>query len=324
MGMLIDGEWSTKWYGADPKGHFIREKTRFRGWVTRDGSSGFPAVAGRYHLYVSWACPWAHRTVIVRKLRKLEDAISMSVVDWYMGDDGWVFTDREGTIPDTVNHARYLRDVYRKADAHYTGRVTVPILWDKEKGTIVNNESSEILRMFDDAFLDVGDPNVSFHPPELHERIEETIHSIYRPINDGVYRCGFATTQEAYDEAVTELFEELDRWEQLLGRQRWLCGDVMTEADICLFATLVRFDLVYHFHFKCNVQRLRDYPNLWGFTREIYQLPGVADTCNVRHIKGHYFESHPSINPTGIVPKGPEIDFHAPHDRTRLGGRPPV
>ncbi|MFW6087855.1 MAG: glutathione S-transferase family protein, partial [Myxococcota bacterium] len=286
--MLIDGKWSTRWYGADEKGRFIREDTQFRDRVTRDGSSGFPAEPGRYHLYASWACPWAHRTLIARKLRNLESAISVSVVDWFMGDDGWQFTDREGTIPDPIHHARYLREVYLKAKPDYTGRVTVPVLWDKQKGTIVSNESREILRMLDDAFRDVGDPDVHFHPPELHDRIEQTIDAIYTPINNGVYRSGFASTQEAYDEAVTDLFAALDHWESVLANQRWLCGDVMTEADICLFTTLLRFDLVYHTHFKCNVRRVRDYPSLWGFTREIYQLPGVADVCNVTHIKRHY------------------------------------
>ncbi|MFW6049638.1 MAG: glutathione S-transferase family protein [Myxococcota bacterium] len=324
MGMLIDGKWSTQWYAADAKGRFIRDDTKFRGWVTRDGSSGFPAEAGRYHLYASWACPWAHRTLIARKLRKLEDVVSLSVVDWFMGDDGWEFSDREGTIPDDVNGARHLRDVYVKASPNYTGRVTVPVLWDKQKGTIVNNESREILRMLDDAFLELGDRDVHFHPPDLHDRIEETIDAIYSPINNGVYRSGFASSQEAYDEAVGELFDALDHWEGVLGEQRWLCGNRMTEADICLFTTLLRFDLVYHTHFKCNVRRIRDYPNLWGFTREIYQLPGVAETCNLTHIKRHYFQSHESINPKRIVPAGPDIDFSKPHDRARLGGEPPL
>jgi glutathionyl-hydroquinone reductase len=324
MGMLIDGKWTTKWYDADEKGHFVRDDTKFRRWVTADGASGFPAEAGRYHLYVSWACPWAHRTILARRLRKLEDVISLSVVAWFVGEDGWQFSDRPGTMPDLVNHARFLREIYTKAKADYTGRVTVPVLWDKKQSTVVSNESREILRMLDDAFRELGDPEVHFHPPDLHDATESAIDAIYQPINNGVYRCGFANTQGAYDEAVVELFEALDHWDDVLGRQRWMCGDRMTEADICLFTTLLRFELVYHTHFKCNVRRLRDYPNLWGFTREVYQLPGVADVCNLEHIKHHYFESHDSINPKRIVPRGPDIDFTEPHDRARLGGAAPV
>jgi putative glutathione S-transferase len=321
MGLLINGEWSTEWYGSDQKGHFIREDTKFHNRVTRDGSSGFPAESGRYHLYVSWACPWAHRVLVMRKLRGLDPHISLSVVDWFMGDEGWHFSERPGAIPDTVNHASLLREIYLKAKPDYTGRVTVPVLWDKQRETIVNNESRELIRILDDEFRELGEPDVHFHPPELHDDIEKAIDAIYQPINNGVYRCGFANTQQAYDEAVTALFDALDHWEGVLARQRYMCGDRMSEADICLFTTLVRFDLVYHYHFKCNVRRLRDYPNLWNFTKEIYQMPGVAETCNFEHIKNHYYQSHESVNPKRIVPKGPEIDYSEPHDRERFSKR---
>jgi putative glutathione S-transferase len=318
MGMLVDGKWSTEWYKPDSKGRFQRPETRFHDRVTADGSSGFKAEAGRYHLYVSHACPWAHRALIMRKLKKLEDAISISVVDYFMGDDGWVFTERPGAIPDTVNNKKFLRDIYLLADPGYTGRVTVPVLWDKKEQTIVNNESREILRMLDTEFDAIGDASITFAPAELRGKIDETLTAIYEPINNGVYRSGFATTQEAYDEAVTELFDALDHWENVLGSQRFLCGDIITEADWCLFATLVRFDPVYVGHFKCNLRRIVDYPNLWNFVKELYQIPGIADTCNFDHIKRHYYESHETINPTRIVPKGPVIDFNEPHDRDRL------
>lgn len=319
--MLIDGSWSTEWYGADAKGHFVRERTRFHDRVTRDGSTGFAPERDRYHLYVSYACPWAHRTLIVRALRKLEDVISVSVVDPFMGRDGWAFTGADGSTEDAVGGAKFLRDVYLRANARYTGRVTVPVLWDKKKGTIVNNESKEIVRMLDDAFRDLGDPSVHFNPPELTGAIDATIEAIYQPINNGVYRAGFASTQGAYDEAVTELFDALERWDAHLGTHRYLCGDVLTEVDFFLFTTLVRLEPVYHTHFKCNVKRLRDFPNLWNHTKEIYQLPGVAKTTRFDHIKEHYFRSHEGINPSRIVPKGPEIDFHEPHDRERLPAR---
>ena len=321
MGMLVNGKWSTEWYKPDSKGRFQRPETRFHDRVTADGSSGFKAEAGRYHLYVSLACPWAHRTTIMRKLKNLEDAISISVVDYFMGDDGWVFTERSGATPDTVNKKKFLRDIYLLADPDYTGRVTVPVLWDKKEQTIVNNESREILRMLDTEFDAIGDASVTFAPAELRDKIDETLTAIYEPINNGVYRSGFATTQEAYDEAVTQLFDALDHWDQVLGSQRFLCGNVLTEADWCLFATLVRFDPVYVGHFKCNLRRIVDYPNLWNFVKELYQIPGIADTCNFDHIKRHYYESHETINPTRIVPKGPIIDYSAPHDRDRLPRR---
>jgi putative glutathione S-transferase len=315
MGRLAAGKWTNEWYEPDAKGRFVRGETAFRDRVTSDGSSPFPAEAGRYHLYVSYACPWAHRTLIARALKRLDGAISVSIVDAFMGDDGWTLS--EGA--DSVNGARLLWQVYVKARSDYTGRVTVPILWDKRSNTIVNNESREILRMFATQFDAFGDARVSLSPASLRPEIDRTIESIYAPINNGVYRAGFATTQGAYDEAVTELFEALDRYEKLLGERRFLCGPTMTEADICLFTTLLRFDPVYYGHFKCNLRRIVDYPNLWGFVRDIYQTPGVRETCRLDHIKEHYYRSHPTINPTRIVPKGPIIDYDAPHDRARFG-----
>lgn len=314
-GMLINGQWSLEGYHKDEDGRFKRNPTTFRHQVTADGSSGFPAVAGRYHLYVSYACPWAHRTLILRKLKGLEEAISFSVVDPYMGDDGWQFSRGPDCIPDSINGARYLREIYVKADPDYTGRVTVPILWDKETQTIVNNESRQIIRMFDHEFEEIAKNKVNFCPPELHEMVEQTINAIYQPINNGVYRAGFAMSQEAYEEAVTELFAALDYWEARLGERRYLCGGSLTEADWCMFTTLLRFDPVYYVHFKCNLRHLWDYKNLWNYLKELYQYPGVKDTCNLTHIKRHYYESHPHINPSGLVPKGPLINFEEPYER---------
>lgn len=315
-GMLIDGQWQTEAYQTDEKGGFKRNPTTFREVVTADGSSGFKAEANRYHLYVSYACPWAHRTLILRQLKGLEDAISFSVVDPYMGDKGWQFSDAPGAIPDPLFQADYLQEVYVKADSHYTGRVTVPILWDKQKNTIVNNESREIIRMFDREFNAIAKhPEVDFCPQDLQPKIEETMDAIYNPINNGVYRSGFAQSQEAYNEAVTELFGQLDRWENVLSQQRYLCGEIITEADWCMFTTLIRFDLVYYVHFKCNIRHIYEYPNLWNYLKDLYQQPGVKETCNFDHIKQHYYRSHPFVNPSGIVPKGPEINFDEPHNR---------
>ncbi len=319
MGLLINGEWSADWYKSDLRGRFVRPETQFRKRVTADGSSGFKAESGRYHLYVSLACPWAHRTLIMRKLKRLEAAVSVSIVDPIMGEDGWRFSNGPGCVPDSINGAEFLRDIYLKAQTDYTGRVTVPVLWDRRTATIVNNESLEIMRMLDTQFNAVGDDSVDFYPTALQRRIDATIERIYAPINNGVYRAGFATAQSAYENAVTELFDALDDCEGVLAKQRFLCGDVITEADWCLFTTLVRFDAVYVGHFKCNLRRLVDYPHLWGYVKELYQLPGVANTCNFDHIKRHYYESHTMINPTGIVPKGPIIDFNETHDRDRLG-----
>ncbi|MFP4007002.1 MAG: glutathione S-transferase family protein [Spirulinaceae cyanobacterium] len=315
-GMLVDGQWQTEAYQTDENGGFKRNPTTFRDRVTADNSSGFKAEANRYHLYVSYACPWAHRTLILRQLKGLENAISLSVVDPYMGDKGWQFSEASGAIPDPLFDAEYLQEIYIKADSHYTGRVTVPILWDKQKNTIVNNESREIIRMFDREFNAIAKhPEVDFCPPDLQPKIEETMDAIYNPINNGVYRSGFAESQEAYNEAVTELFAQLDRWEKVLSQQRYLCGEIITEADWCMFTTLIRFDLVYYVHFKCNIRHIYEYPNLWNYLKDLYQQPGVKETCHFDHIKQHYYRSHPFVNPSGIVPQGPEINFDEPHNR---------
>jgi putative glutathione S-transferase len=325
MGMMVDGEWKDdRQLPTDDKGRFQRKETSFRNWVTADGSAGpsgeggFKAEAGRYHLYVSLACPWAHRTLIFRKLKGLEDAIGLSVVHWHMGADGWTFEDGQGVIPDPIHGARFLRDVYKAADDKYTGRVTVPVLWDKERETIVSNESAEIIRMFNSAFEGIADDSHDFYPEGLRAAIDEINAPVYESVNNGVYKSGFARSQAAYDEAVTALFATLDMLEDRLSRQRYLVGDAITEADWRLFTTLVRFDPVYHGHFKCNIRRIYDYPNLWNYTKELYQWPGVAETVDLFHIKNHYYGSHESVNPTGIVPIGPDIDYSAPHDRGRL------
>lgn len=315
MGHFEHGKWVTEATWADRKGRFVRSQTSFRDWVKADGSPKFSPEKDRYHLYISWACPWACRTAVIRKLKKLENIIPLSVVDYLMGEDGWAFSNREGTIPDTLNHAKLLRELYLKAKSDYTGRVTVPVLWDKKHQTIVNNESLEVMRMLDTEFDAFADPSVTFYPESLRPKIDETIQKIYQPINNGVYRAGFATSQEAYEEAVTELFDALDHWESVLANQRYLCGDVLTEADWCMFTTLIRFDMVYVGHFKCNVRRIVDYPNLWNYLKELYQTPGVAETCNFTHMKHHYYNSHRSVNPSGVVPKGPMINFTEPHNR---------
>ncbi|MBW4520013.1 MAG: glutathione S-transferase family protein [Scytolyngbya sp. HA4215-MV1] len=317
LGMLVNGQWTTEWTERDTSGKFNRMPTRFRDRITADGSSGFKAEADRYHLYISLACPWAHRTLIMRQLKGLEDVIGLSIVDPILTDQGWGFSDQPGCIPDSVNQAHYLQEIYLKAKSDYTGRVTVPVLWDKQTQTIINNESREIIRMFDLEFTAYAKP-VDFYPQDLRETIDQTIDAIYMPINNGVYRSGFATSQAAYDEAVTELFQQLDHWETVLGQQRYLCGDCLTEADICMFTTLLRFDAVYHGHFKCNLRRIIDYPSLWNYLKDVYQYPGIAATCNLDHIKRHYYGSHTQINPTRIVPKGPVINFNEPHDRDRF------
>jgi len=316
MGMLVDGQWKDVWYDTSSnKGRFVRQQSAFRDWITTDGSSGFPAEKGRYHLYVSAACPWAHRTLIFRKLKGLEDHISVSVVNPLMLEHGWTFEPGEGVIPDPIGGAEFLFQVYTRARPDYTGRVTVPILWDREKGTIVNNESSEIIRMFNSAFNNAGATGPDFYPADLAQEIDAINDVVYPNINNGVYRAGFATTQAAYEEAVTALFETLDAIEKRLGDQRYLVCDRITEADWRLFTTLVRFDPVYVGHFKCNIRRIEDYPNLWRFTRELYHFPGVANTVNMDHIKRHYYASHATINPTGVVPVGPDMDFTAPLER---------
>jgi glutathionyl-hydroquinone reductase len=325
MGLLVNGQWHDRWYDtASTGGRFVRKDAAFRNWVTVDGTAGpsgrggFKAEAGRYHLYVSLACPWAHRALIVRALKGLQELISVSVVHWLMLENGWTFADGPSVVADHVNGARLLHQVYTAADATYTGRVTVPILWDKQEHTIVSNESSEIIRMLNSAFDGLGAIPGDFYPASLRSQIDEVNARVYDTLNNGVYKSGFATTQSAYEEAVTPLFETLDWLEDRLTTQRFLVGDTFTEADIRLFTTLIRFDAVYVGHFKCNLRRLADYPNLSGYTREIYQLPGVAETVNFEHIKRHYYESHRGVNPTGIVPLGPVLDFSAPHGRERL------
>lgn len=325
MGLLIDGQWHDKWYDTKKSGgRFERQDSVFRNWVTADGSAGpkgeegFKAEAGRYHLYVSLACPWAHRTLIFRKLKGLEDLISLSVVHWHMGEEGWTFQEGQGVIADPVNKAAKLHQVYTAAKPDYTGRVTVPVLWDKQRGTIVSNESAEIIRMFNSAFDGITGSTLDFYPKALRGEIDAVNETVYDTVNNGVYKAGFATKQEPYEKAFDALFATLDDLEDRLSRQRYLAGSQITEADWRLFTTLVRFDSVYHGHFKCNLRRLVDYPNLWNYTRELYQVPGVAGTVDLFHIKHHYYESHPTVNPSGIVPKGPDIDFKAPHDRAAL------
>lgn len=322
MSLLTDGKISKDWLKTEMhKGEFRRMESRFRSWVTENGrfgpsgEGGFVAEPERYHLYVSYACPWAHRALIFRKLKKLEDIISVSVVHPYMGEQGWEFKDYPGATPDIINHSRYMHEVYNAAQPDYSGIVTVPVLWDTKRKTIVNNESSEIIRMFNSAFDAWGDASVNLYPIALRGEIDAINQRIYHTVNNGVYRAGFATSQEVYERAFDALFETLDDLEEHLSHRRYLVGEQITEADWRLFTTLVRFDAVYFSHFKCNRQRLTDYPSLWAYTRELYQLPGIADTVNMEHIKTHYFTSHPSINPNGIVPKGPELDFTAPHNR---------
>jgi putative glutathione S-transferase len=325
MGLLIEGQWHDKWYDtASNSGRFERDAANFRNWVTQDGSAGpsgrggFKAEPNRYHLYVSLACPWAHRTLIYRRLKGLEEMISLSVVHPFMGEHGWTFAEADGVIPDPNVNARYLYEVYTAAQADYTGRVTVPILWDKKTQTIVNNESSEIIRMFNSAFDEVGALAGDFTPAALLAEIDELNDFIYPKINNGVYRAGFATTPEAYEEAVLALFAALDTIEARLANQRYLTGATITEADWRLFTTLLRFDAVYVGHFKCNIRRIVDYPNLWGYLRDLYQQPGIAGTVCLKHIKAHYYTSHEMINPTRIIPVGPDIDFTTPHNREQL------
>jgi len=322
MGLLIEGVWHDQWYDTKSTGgHFVRKEAQFRNWVTVDarpgitGEGGFKAEKGRYHLYVSYACPWAHRTLIFRALKGLEEIISLSIVNWLMLENGWTFAPAEGVIPDSINQAEFLYQIYTKANPSYSGRVTVPVLWDKERETIVNNESSEIIRMFNSAFNEIGAVEGDYYPQSLHDEINSINAIIYDTINNGVYKAGFATTQGAYEKAVKALFASLDTLEERLSQQRYLTGSAITEADWRLFTTLLRFDAVYVGHFKCNIRRLVDYPNLWGYLRELYQVPKVAQTVNFQHIKGHYYQSHKTINPTGIVPVGPELDFTEPHRR---------
>jgi len=325
MGLLQEGKWVDQWYDTTSTGgRFVRKLPQFRHWVTSDGAAGasgdggFKAEPGRYHLYVSLACPWAHRTLIFRALKGLEDMISVSVVHWFMADKGWTFQPGDGVVEDSINNAQYMHQIYTAAMPDYSGRVTVPVLWDKHNNTIVSNESPEIIRMFNSAFDNVGAKSGDYYPQALRAEIDDLNERIYESVNNGVYKCGFATTQEAYEEAITPLFETLDWLDDRLSSQRYLTGDTITEADWRLFTTLVRFDPVYVGHFKCNIKRIVDYPNLSGYVRDLYQQPGVSDTVNMQHIKNHYYASHESINPSRVVPAGPAIDFMAPHDRANL------
>ncbi|OOL36828.1 glutathione S-transferase family protein [Pseudomonas sp. FSL W5-0299] len=327
MGLLVEGRWQDQWYESSKDGAFQREQAQRRNWLTADGKpgptgvGGFAAEAGRYHLYVSLACPWAHRTLILRKLKGLENLIDVSVVSWLMLENGWTFDQNLGSTGDKLDHFNFMHQRYTADTADYTGRVTVPVLWDKQQNRIVNNESAEIIRMFNGAFDDLTGNDLDFYPPPLRGEIDALNERIYPAVNNGVYRAGFATSQQAYEEAFDDVFAELDRLEQLLGANRYLAGEYLTEADIRLFTTLIRFDAVYHGHFKCNLRRIADYPNLSNWLREIYQWPGVAETVDFQHIKNHYYGSHKTINPTGIVPKGPAQDFTATHDRARLNGK---
>lgn len=325
MGLLVDGKWHDRWYDTSSSGgRFERSQSQWRDWITVDGtpaegrSRGFKAEPGRYHLYVSLACPWAHRTLIFRTLKKLEKVISVSVVNHLMLENGWTFQIEDGATGDTLYGLDFLHQIYTKADPAYSGRVTVPVLWDKKEQTIVSNESSEIIRMLNSAFDAWGDAAVDFYPPALRSEIDAVNAQVYGAVNNGVYRAGFATNQAAYDEAFGELFTALDSLEARLSRQRYLVGDHITEADWRLFTTLVRFDPVYVGHFKCNLRRIADYPNLSNYLRDLYQVPGVAQTVDMHHIKAHYYASHRNINPTGIVPLGPQVDHLAPHDRARF------
>ena len=322
MGLLQEGKWVDQWYDTkSTNGRFVRKAPQFRNWVTADGAAGpsgkggFKAEPGRYHLYVSLACPWAHRTLIIRALKGLEKMISVSVVHWYMAENGWTFDVGDGVVPDTVNGAKFLHQVYTKAKPDYSGRVTVPVLWDKHTKTIVSNESPEIIRMFNVAFDEFGAVQGDYYPEHLRSEIDALNDRIYTTVNNGVYRCGFATTQAAYEEAITPLFDTLDWLEDILSRKRYLTGAQITEADWRLFTTLIRFDPVYVGHFKCNIRRIADYPNLSNYLRDLYQQPGISRTVNMEHIKRHYYESHTSINPSRVVPKGPDIDYETPHDR---------
>jgi putative glutathione S-transferase len=325
MGLLVDGKWQDRWYStAASGGRFLRSDSQFRNWVTPDGApgpsgrGGFAAEPGRYHLYVSYACPWAHRTLIMRKLKGLESSIGVSAVNSYMGEQGWTFAPGPETIADSVNHVEKLYELYTLADPKYSGRATIPILWDKHERTIVSNESAEIIRMLNSAFDAVGANHNDYYPEELRAEIDELNAFIYPNVNNGVYRAGFATAQEAYEEAATGLFAALERLEGRLATRRYLTGARFTEADIRLFTTLIRFDPVYHGHFKCNRRRIVDFPNLWGFVRDVYQMPGISETVHIDFVKRHYYGSHANLNPSRIVPIGPELNYDTPHGRERL------
>lgn len=322
MGLLVKGQWVDQWYDTEAnEGEFARSESQFRHWVTKDGSAGstgdagFKAEAGRYHLYVSLACPWAHRVLILRKLKGLESMISVSVVNPLMAEHGWTFEEAPGVISDPIINARYMHQIYTATDPHYSGRVTIPALWDKQQHCLVNNESAELIRMLNSAFDDIGATPGDYYPAALRDDIDMLNAKIYPNVNNGVYKAGFATTQHAYEQAVIPLFATLDELDQHLSHHRYLVGEQITEADWRLFTTLIRFDAVYYGHFKCNIKRIADYPHLSGYLRELYQWPGIKDTINMAHIKQHYYRSHTNINPTGIVPVGPELDLERPHGR---------
>ena len=327
MGLLIEGQWKDQWYESSADGAFQREQAQRRNWVTADGGpgpsgeGGFKAEAGRYHLYVSLACPWAHRTLILRKLKGLESLIDVSVVSWLMLENGWTFDKAHGSSGDALDDFALMHQRYTAEAADYTGRVTVPVLWDKKLNRIVSNESAEIIRMFNSAFNELTGNTLDFYPQALRPTIDALNERIYTAVNNGVYRAGFATSQQAYESAFDDVFAELDHLEQHLGSHRYLAGEYLTEADVRLFTTLIRFDAVYYSHFKCNLRRIADYANLSNWLREMYQWPGVAETVDFEHIKGHYYASHRTINPTGIVPKGPLQGFDTEHDRVRLPGK---
>lgn len=317
MGQLLNGEWITNQdLESDEKtGEFHRKASKFRDWIKDEPDAKFQPEKDRYHIYISRACPWAHRTAILRRLRGLTNVISLSLVEPVRINDGWNFSER---YPDPHNRASYMRELYQKSDPDFTGRVTVPVLWDKKHETIVNNESRDIIRMLDTVFDSLAENETSLWPKPIRDKVDEAIDAIYPVINNGVYRAGFASKQQAYEKAVNELFYALDHWESVLSEQRYLCGDQLTEADVCMFTTLYRFDTVYYVHFKCNVRQIRDYPNLRNFTKDIFQTADIAETCNMEHIKQHYYITHPWINPNQIVPVGPDIDFNEPHDRERF------
>lgn len=327
MGLLVEGRWQDQWYESSKDGAFQREQAQRRNWVTADGrpgpsgDGGFQAEAGRYHLYVSLACPWAHRTLIFRKLKGLESLIDVSVVSWLMREHGWTFDTKKGSTGDPLDGHEFLYQRYLADTADYTGRVTVPLLWDKKLQRIVSNESAEIIRMFNSAFDELTGNRLDLYPDALQSTIDQLNGRIYPAVNNGVYRAGFATSQSAYEEAFDDVFAELDVLEALLGEKRYLTGEYLTEADVRLFTTIVRFDAVYHGHFKCNLRRITDYPNLSNWMLELYQWPGITETVDFQHIKHHYYESHGTINPTAVVPKGPLQDLGRVHDRERLTGR---
>jgi putative glutathione S-transferase len=318
MGTLVEGVWKDQWYDTQSTGgRFVRWESRYRNWITRDGApgptgeGGFKAEPGRYHLYVSFACPWAHRTLIMRALKGLESAISLSVAHWHMGENGWTFATAPGVMQDPIHNANYLYQIYLADDPKASGRATTPVLWDKAQGRIVNNESADIMRMFNDAFNGVGAQPGDYYPAQLQSDIDALNERIYRAVNNGVYQAGFATSQEVYEEAAFNVFAMLDELEERLARSRYLFGDRSVETDWRLFTTLIRFDAVYVGHFKCNLRRLVDYPNLSRYARDLFQFPRISGTVNFDHIRKHYYTSHKAINPTGIVPIGPELDFSA-------------